>query len=200
MNTCGCLFCTTARVKIDVLQLPDKKIRRKFEKKHIYGALTSCSFCYTILKVARTQIYHKRLLICLNKLMKGDGVKKMKPIAFISRSVVELLDLKLSPDTPVYIGNVNIEHIKSRHPYEFSKYFSDLKEIIEKPDYAGTNPKDGSILFVRLYKANNEYIRAAVRVAPNGVYYARTLHLLSTCNAQRYIAKGTLKKLDKPSE
>ena len=26
--------------------------------------------------------------------------------------------------------------------------------------------------------------------------YAKTLHLLSTCNAERYIEKGTLKKLD----
>ena len=89
------------------------------------------------------------------------------------------------------------EHIKSRHPYEYEKYFCDIEDIIRVPDYIGKNPHDASILFVRLYEVCGEYIRVAVKITPYGNCYAKTLHLLSTCNAERYIEKGTLKKLDK---
>lgn len=89
-----------------------------------------------------------------------------------------------------------MEHIKKRHLYEYEKYLPDLGLIINFPDYVGLSPKDNSILFVKLYKIDGEYIRVAVRITSSGKYYAKTLHLLSTCNAERYIRKGTLKKLD----
>lgn len=120
----------------------------------------------------------------------------MKPIGYITNEVIRILNLKLSPNTPVFIGDTNIEHIKKRHPYEYSQYFSDISNILNTPDYVGLNPKDASILFVKLYEINGEYIRAAVRITSGGRCYIKTLHLLSTCNAERYIKKGTLKKLD----
>ena len=49
---------------------------------------------------------------------------------------------------------------------------------------------------MKLYEDNGEYIRVAVKITTGGRCFAKTLHLLSTCNAERYIEKGTLKKLD----
>ena len=66
----------------------------------------------------------------------------MKLIGYISQQVIELLGLNLEPNTPVYIGESNIEHIKNRHPYEYEKYFQDIGDIITFPDYVGINPKD----------------------------------------------------------
>lgn len=120
----------------------------------------------------------------------------MKPIAHISREVIDILELDIVPNTPVFIGETNLEHIKSRHPYEYDKYLPDIGNIINQPDYVGLSRKDSSILFVKLYEINGEYIRVAVRITSGGKCYAKTLHLLSTCNAERYIEKGTLKKLD----
>ncbi|MCD7743733.1 MAG: hypothetical protein LUI13_00295 [Lachnospiraceae bacterium] len=121
----------------------------------------------------------------------------MKPIAYISKKVIEILKLDLGADTPVYLGDTNTAHIKNRHPYEYSRYLSDIGAIINEPDYVGLSPKDNSIMFVKLYEMYGEYIRVAVKASQRGVYFAKTLHLLSTCNAERYIEKGTLKKLDK---
>ncbi len=120
----------------------------------------------------------------------------MKIIGYISKDVIKTLGLNISPDTPVFIGESNIEHIKNRHPYEFDKYYKDISIIINSPDYVGINPKDDSILFVKLYNVDGEYVRVAVKIASGGKYFARTLHSLSTCNAERYLEKGTLKKLD----
>ena len=95
------------------------------------------------------------------------------------------------------IGESNIEHIKKRHPYEFDKYFTDIKAIIASPDYVGINPSDNSIAYVKEYLIASEYVKVAVRVTSKGQYYAKSLHSLSTYNAERYIERGTLKRLDK---
>ena len=120
----------------------------------------------------------------------------MEIVGYISQSVIETLDLKLDPNTPVFIGESNIEHIKNRHPYEYDVYYKDIGTIINSPDYVGLNPKDGSILLVKLYKINTDYIRVAVKITSSGKCFAKTLHSLSTCNAERYIKKGTLKRID----
>lgn len=120
----------------------------------------------------------------------------MKIVGYISQAVVDALNLDIKPNTPVFIGDSNIEHIKSRHPYEYDKYYDDIGTIINYPDYVGINPKDTSILFVKLYEIAGEYIRVAVKITSSGKCYAKTLHSLSTCNADRYLEKGTLKKLD----
>ena len=121
----------------------------------------------------------------------------IKEIGQFSPEITKLLNLNIAENTPILIGDSNIEHIKNRHPYEYDKYFHRIDEIIKEPDYVGINPKDNSIGFVKLFKINSEYVRVAVKVIASGKCYCKTLHLLSTYNAERYIERGTLKKLDK---
>lgn len=92
----------------------------------------------------------------------------MEIVGYISQSVIETLGLKLKPNTPVFIGESNIEHIKSRHPYEYDVYYKDISTIINSPDYVGLNPKDGSILFVKLFKVNADYVRVAAKITAGG--------------------------------
>lgn len=120
----------------------------------------------------------------------------MEIVGYISQSVIDTLGLSLKPDIPVFIGDSNIEHIKSRHPYEYDVYYKEIGAIINSPDYVGLNPKDKSILFVKLFRMNTDYIHVAVKITSVGKYFVKTLHSLSTCNAERYIEKGTSKKLD----
>ena len=124
----------------------------------------------------------------------------MKTVGYFSENVIDLLNLDIEHGTPILMGESNIEHIRKRHPYEYDKYFNNIQEILRYPDYVGLNPKDKSISFVKEYQIASEFIRVAVRVTSNKKCYAKTLHLLSTCNAERYIEKGTLIKLDKSSQ
>lgn len=117
-----------------------------------------------------------------------------KQIGTFSEKTINLLQLNIKANTPIYIGDSNIEHIKKRHPYEYEKYFSNIDDIIANPDYIGQNPSDKSVSFVKIFQLDSEYLRVAVRITTRGQCYAKTLHLLSTCNAERYIQKGTLKK------
>lgn len=63
-----------------------------------------------------------------------------KQIGYFSQEIIDLLNLDMKAGTPIYIGESNIEHIKSRHPYEFEAYFSNIEEIISEPDYVGKIP------------------------------------------------------------
>ena len=118
----------------------------------------------------------------------------MKEIGKITQRVIDLLGLGISANTPIYIGEKNIEHIKSRHPYEFEAYYSQIEEIIAEPDYVGQNIRNGSIDYVKVYCTNGNYIQVSVKVASSGKYFARTLFSLMTYKAERFIANGTLKK------
>ena len=117
---------------------------------------------------------------------------EIKKIGCFTQDVIDLLKLNIKAGTPIYIGESNIEHIKNRHPYEFEVYFPNIEEIIAEPDYVGQNPSDKSISFVKTYQLGSEYIRIAVRITPKGIPFAKSLHLLSTYNAERYIERGTL--------
>jgi hypothetical protein len=78
----------------------------------------------------------------------------MRIVGYITQEVIDILNLNVKTNTPIYIGDSNIEHIKNRHRYEFDKYFKDIESILNSPDYVGLNPKDGSVLYVRLYELN----------------------------------------------
>ena len=99
-----------------------------------------------------------------------------RKLGAFSQEVIDVLNLNISAGTPIYIGESNVEHIKKRHIYEYEKYFDDIEEIVENPDYVGRNPHDNSILFVKLYEVNGEYIRVAERY-----------HLLGNITLEHYI-------------
>ena len=120
----------------------------------------------------------------------------MKLIGYFRKNIIELLDLPVEENEPIYIGEINETHMRNRHEYEYDKYRMDIENILEYPDYVGVNPHDESVMYVKEYVECGEFIRVGVKISCNGAYFARTLHLLSTYNAERYIKKGTLKKVD----
>lgn len=123
-------------------------------------------------------------------------VVQMQLVGRFNKKIIDLLNLSIEENTPIYIGSVNEIHIRNRHEYEYDKYRSDIEEILEQPDYVGISPRDNSVMYVKDYIEAGEYVRVGVKVASSGKYFVRTLHLLSTYNAERYIEKGTLKKVD----
>lgn len=62
--------------------------------------------------------------------------------------------------------------MKASHPEDFRKYGCDIESIIANPDYVGKNVKDDSVEFTKEYILNSNQVKD-------------------------FIAKGTLKKLDK---
>lgn len=120
-----------------------------------------------------------------------------KKIGAFSAQIIEILELDIPVGTPIYIADSNIEHMKASHPHDFEKYGNELNNIIANPDYVGKNVKDDSIEFTKEYYIDEEYVKVAVRVSTRNIYYARSMYVLNSKRVKNFIAKGTLKKLDK---
>ena len=87
--------------------------------------------------------------------------------------------------------------MKTSHPKDYEKYKDELQNIIANPDYVGMNSKDDSMEFTKEYYINGEYVKVAVRVSTSNIYYVRSMYVLNPNRVKNFIAKGTLKKLDK---
>lgn len=120
-----------------------------------------------------------------------------KRIGSFSSHVIKTLGLDIPVGTPIYIADSNIEHMKTSHPKDFQKYGKELQNIIANPDYVGKNSKDDSIEFTKEYCIEGEYVKVAVRISVSNIFYARSIYVLNPNRVKNFIAKGTLKKLDK---
>lgn len=119
----------------------------------------------------------------------------IRQIGVFSADIIKHLPIDIAEDTPILLGDSNIEHMKSSHPKDYLKYGADLAKILSHPDYIGFNAKDDSIEFVKEYLVDNEYVKVAVRVSSSSQYYARSLYVLNNNRVKNFIAKGTLIKV-----
>lgn len=117
-------------------------------------------------------------------------------IGKINEKVIKALNLQVMIDTPIYIGESNINHMKSSHPADYSKYGNDIAKIISAPDYVGINKSDNSIEYVKEYYVGTEFVKVAVRVSKQNVFFVRSLYVLNKSRVNSFIKKGTLKALD----
>lgn len=115
-------------------------------------------------------------------------------IGRFSQDIIELLNLNIPVGTPIYLGETNIQHMKTNHPDDYEKYGKDIQLIIAHPDYVGINRSDGSVEFVKEYQIGNEYVKVAVRVSTTNNFFARSIYRLNQNRVHNFIAKGTLRK------
>lgn len=115
-----------------------------------------------------------------------------KEIGKINKKLIKLLNLSVPEDTPIFLGDSNVQHMKSSHPEDYDKYGKHIESIIYSPDYVAINKKDNSIEYVKEFIINEEYVKVAVRVSTNGTYFARSLYVLNTNRVNNFIEKGTL--------
>ena len=55
--------------------------------------------------------------------------KKIWQIGELKQRVIDLLKINFKV-CPIYIGDDNIEHIKSEHPNAYARYGADIKDIL----------------------------------------------------------------------
>lgn len=119
---------------------------------------------------------------------------KAKLVGRIDAETVRLLNLDISPDTPIFLGLSNYHHMETSHPDAFAKYFQYLEDILACPDYVNRNPRDGSIKYI---KQISEYVVVGVRVSTKGIAFARTIFTFEQWKFEQYQRGGYLKKHSK---
>ncbi|WP_094545748.1 PBECR2 nuclease fold domain-containing protein [Petroclostridium xylanilyticum] len=115
-----------------------------------------------------------------------------RKIGEINQRVIELLGLDIQPGTPIIIGQQNIDHMLSQHPEDYKRYGGRIEEIIENPTYVSKNPRQESIEYIKVFEMDGKHVLLAVRVSGKGVYFARTLFVMSEEKVRKYREKNAL--------
>lgn len=115
-------------------------------------------------------------------------------IGKLNERVIDLLELSATPNSPILIGQTNIDHIKKKHLNDYLKYKNYISDILEKPDYIRQNPKDNSLEYVKEFQMNCEYVKVAVRVSNSKQWFVRSMYVLNSKRVENYIKKGNLLK------
>jgi hypothetical protein len=118
---------------------------------------------------------------------------KQKKVGIFSSSIIKKLNLNIKIGTPIYLGESNIQHMITRHPSDYVKYGKLIPQIIAHPDYVAINKKDLSIEYVKTFKTTNQYVKIAIRISTNNIYYVRSLYILNSKRVLRFIKSGKLK-------
>ena len=111
----------------------------------------------------------------------------MEQVGVITAQVINILGLDIVPNTPIYLGETNIAHMKSEHAADYERYGVLIKEIISTPTYVGY--KKGSIEYIKVL---SEYVKIAVRVSSDDTYFARTLYTVNPNKIEKMVEKGSL--------
>lgn len=119
-----------------------------------------------------------------------------KIIGNLSKKIIDEFGLSLKEGQPIYIGESNLNHMKSEHPEDFEKYGNRIEEIINNPDYIAKHPnkKNSAIEYIKVYKnEHDEHILVAVRATGKGTLFARTLFVMDDEKVKKYTNKSALK-------
>lgn len=121
---------------------------------------------------------------------------KSEKVGIINETVIKLLNLTTAKDTPIFVSETNIEHMKTKHPEDYAKYGDKLVDIISQPDYLALHPKNGSIQYIKVFydEAKEERVLVAVRTSKQGTVYARSLFVMSDDKVKRYEGKNAFKE------
>lgn len=125
--------------------------------------------------------------------------QRQKKVGKIDDVVISVLNLSLDPETPIFLGESNLQHMKNEHPEDFEKYGDQLEDILTSPDYVAKHPNKDSIEYIKVFydETQQENVLVAVRASQRGIYYARSLFVMNDEKVKKYKAKNALNKYNK---
>ena len=109
--------------------------------------------------------------------------------------IIKLLSLPFPVGTEIWLSPGNIEHMTAKHPGAYEIYGKEIPLIISSPEYVGINSQNGSIEFIRQNPLNGDYVKIAVRQSGNDILFARSIYVLNSRRAAKFIKIGQLKKV-----
>lgn len=121
-----------------------------------------------------------------------------KLVGRLDHRVIELFQLPLESDVPIFLGDSNVEHMKQEHPEDYEKYGDKLEQIIRNPDFVAKHPRKNSIEYIKVFEP--DHVLVAVRVSNNGKLYARTLFVMGPEKVSKYTENKYMKELNLQSQ
>jgi hypothetical protein len=116
----------------------------------------------------------------------------IKVIGYLNQEHIDKLALAIKP-APILIGPTNEQHMQNEHPEDFSKYYNQISEILNNPDYIGKHPSNGSIKYIKTFE---EHVLVAVRISGGGKLFARSIYSINHEKLEHYLESGNTFKIN----
>ncbi len=123
----------------------------------------------------------------------GNDIEK---IGVIGELIVDMFNLTISTDTPIFIGLNNRIHMENNHREIYLQHSEHMREIIKSPDFVGINPHDNSLEYYKNYGEITVHIKLAVRPTKSGIYFAKTMYDINSNSLKSYLEKGRIKPVN----
>jgi biotin synthase-related radical SAM superfamily protein len=88
-----------------------------------------------------------------------------KKIGIIRKEIINILQLNINENTPIIIGEANIEHIKTNHLEDYKKYGNQIVDILENPTYVARDKRKNSIEFIKKFTLDDEMVLVVVKAS-----------------------------------
>lgn len=100
----------------------------------------------------------------ISSIKANSEVQDVHYIGKIDKNIYKCVTKDIQTDE-VIITNVQIQHIKERHPNDYERYFKYAEEIIKYPDYIIEANKPYTALILKEIKNENESFKTVLRLA-----------------------------------
>ena len=91
-------------------------------------------------------------------------VAELHSVGKIDREIYKCISKDIVTDE-VIITDERIQHIKDRHPNDYEKYCSFLKEVVENPDFiVETNKPNTALILKEMLDENGEQFKTILRL------------------------------------
>ena len=114
----------------------------------------------------------------------------------VKEEIKKVLNIDIDIDEIIFSKNGLRKHILKRKHYDSLKYFEEIEDIIKKPDYIGSSPKekDISIEYAKCYEDN---VLVAVKLnRKKSVFYIASMYIISEYKLESRVKSGRLIRID----
>lgn len=91
----------------------------------------------------------------------------MHTVGRINKEIYKCITEDIKTDE-VIITDERIQHIKDRHPDDYERFYSYLKDIVEKPKYIIETKKPNTALILKDFRDGSEVFKTVLRLTTSG--------------------------------
>lgn len=114
----------------------------------------------------------------------------------ISSEIKEIFNIEIENDKIIYSKEGLYKHILKRNHNDVIKYFENLHNIVNNPDYVGMSNRNNSPSF-EYVKCYDDNVLVAVRLnKKKGFFYIASMYIITNSKLESRIRSGRLKDLN----
>ena len=115
-------------------------------------------------------------------------------IGRIQRLTIDLIGLTVPCDREIFLSEYDHLHMQTDHPSDYEKYFGNITDILQSPNYLAKHPRKQSVEHIKVF--GKDYVLVPVHVTSNNKLFAKTIFVMEPRKVQKYFEVGAMIKYE----